>query len=111
GTERSGAANRATEDQLMEGGRLRYAEDAVRRFAAAVRSAQLYAPGHPLVRRSIDALVEGIGQLVADQPSITIGLIGQEIVVADAPLPKTAAESYAELIRRLQAMGIERIAF
>jgi len=95
----------------MEGGRLRYAEDAVRRFAAAVRSAQLYAPGHPLVRRSIDALVEGIGQLVADQPSVAIGLIGHEIVVADTPLPKTAAESYAELIRRLQAMGIERIAF
>jgi putative nucleotidyltransferase with HDIG domain len=94
----------------MEGGRLRYAEDAVRRFAAAVRSAQLYAPGHPLVRRSLDALVEVIGQLVADQPSVAIGLIGQEIVVADTPLAK-AAENYGELIRRLQSLGIERIAF
>ena len=82
----------------------------MRRFAAAVRSAQLYAPGHPLVRRSLEALVEVIGDLVADQPSVAIGLIGQEIVVADTPLAK-AAESYAELIRRLQSMGIERIAF
>jgi putative nucleotidyltransferase with HDIG domain len=94
----------------MDGGRLRFAEDAVRRFAAAVRSAQLYAPGHPLVRKSLDALAEGVAQLVADQPSVAIGLIGQEIVVADAPLAR-AAENHGELIRRLQSLGIERIAF
>jgi putative nucleotidyltransferase with HDIG domain len=41
---------------------------------------------------------------------VAIGLIDQEIVVSDTPLPKSA-ENYAELIRRLQALGIERIAF
>src|SRR5262245_66293918 len=94
----------------MDESRLRFGDDTVRRFAAAVRSAQLYAPGHPLVRRSLEALVEVVGQLVADQPSVAIGLIGQEIVVGDTPLAK-AAENYGELIRRLQALGIERIAF
>ena len=94
----------------MEGSRLRFGEDTVRRFAAAVRSAQLYAPGHPLVHRSLEALAEVVGQLVAAQPSVAIGLIGQEIVVGDTPLVK-AGESYAELIRRLQSLGIERIAF
>ncbi len=94
----------------MEPGRLRFAEDAVRRFAAAVRGAQLYAPGHPLVQRSLVALAEAVSQLLADQPSIAIGIIGHEIVVADTPLPK-AAENYAELIRRLQALGVERVAF
>ncbi|HUE88469.1 MAG TPA: HD-GYP domain-containing protein [Vicinamibacterales bacterium] len=95
----------------MEAGRRsRLSEEAVRRFAAAVRSAQLYASGHPLVQRSLDALGETITQLVADQPSIAIGLIEQEIVVGDTPLPK-GAEQYGEFIRRLQGVGIERIAF
>ena len=59
-------------------------------------------------------LARGAGRsrraLVADQPSVAIGLIGQEIVVGETPLAK-AAESYSELIRRLQSLGIERIAF
>jgi putative nucleotidyltransferase with HDIG domain len=89
--------------------RLRFAEDTVRRFSAAVRSAQLYAPKHPLVQRSFDALAESIVQLLADQTSVAIGLIEQEIVVGDAPLSNT--ENYSELVRRLQSLGIERIAF
>jgi putative nucleotidyltransferase with HDIG domain len=91
------------------GRRLRVAEETVRRLAAAIRSAQLYAPGHPLVHRSLDALAETVVQLLADQSTVAIGLIDQEIVVGDTPLSKT--ENYAELIRRLQTLGIERIAF
>ena len=94
----------------MEAGRLRFAEDAVRRLGAAVRAAQLYAPGHPLVGKSLDALGEAVVQLLADQPSVALGFIEQEIVVGDTPLPK-AAENYGELLRRLQAVGVERIAF
>jgi hypothetical protein len=86
--------------------RLRLAEDTVRRFSAAIRSAQLYAPKHPLVQRSLDAMAESVGQLLADQPSVAIGLIEQEIVVGDAPISNT--ENYAELVRRLQSLGIER---
>jgi putative nucleotidyltransferase with HDIG domain len=89
--------------------RLRIAEDTVRRFAAAVRGAQLYAPNHPLVKRSLDSLVESIALLLAEQPSVAIGLIEQEIVVGDAPIAN--AENYVELVRRLQSLGIERIAF
>jgi hypothetical protein len=44
----------------------------VRRFAAAVRSAQLYASSHPLVQKSLDALSETISQLVADQPTLPL---------------------------------------
>jgi putative nucleotidyltransferase with HDIG domain len=89
--------------------RLRIAEDVVRRFSAAVRGAQLYAPKHPLVQKSFDSLSESIGQLLSDQPSVAIGLIEHEIVVGDAPIGN--AEQYAELVRRLQSLGIERIAF
>jgi putative nucleotidyltransferase with HDIG domain len=95
---------------MEPGSRQRFAEDAVRRFAAAIRSAQLYAPGHPLVQRALDALGESISQLVAEQPSVAFGFIDQEIVVGDWPVPK-AADNYGELIRRLSLLGIERIAF
>jgi putative nucleotidyltransferase with HDIG domain len=89
---------------------LRIAEDFMRRLAAALRSAQLYAPTHPLVQRAFDGLDESITQLLVDQPSIAVGIIGQEIVVGDVPLPR-AAESMGEMIRRLKSLGIERIAF
>ncbi len=89
---------------------LKAADDFMRRLAAALRGAQLYAADHPLVKRALDALNESLTQLLADQPTIAIGLIGQEIIVGDTPLPR-AAESMGEMIRRLKGLGIERIAF
>jgi putative nucleotidyltransferase with HDIG domain len=88
---------------------LRVAEEFVRRFAAAVRGAQLYTPGHPLVTRALGALAESASQLLADQPSAALGIVGHEIVVGEIPLPR-AAETYGELTRRLKRLGIERIA-
>ncbi len=82
----------------------------MRRLAAALRGAQLYAPTHPLVQRAFDALNESLSQLLVDQPSIAVGIIGNEIIVGDMPLPR-AAESMGEMIRRLKSLGIERIAF
>ena len=38
--------------------RSRLADELSRRLAAAIRGAQLYAPGHPLVTRSARALVD-----------------------------------------------------
>jgi putative nucleotidyltransferase with HDIG domain len=90
--------------------RLRAADDFMRRLAAALRGAQLYAPTHPLVQRAFDSLNESLNQLLAEQPSIAVGIIGNEIIVGDLPLPK-AAESMGEMIRRLKSLGIERIAF
>ena len=90
--------------------RSRLSEELVRRLAAAVRSAQLYASGHPIVQRSLNALGETVAQVLATESSIAIGLIDQEIVVGDSPLPK-GADNYGELIRRLQSLGVERIAF
>ncbi len=82
----------------------------MRRLAGALRSTQLYAAEHPLRQRARDALFESITQLVADQPEVTIGVIDQEIVVGDTPIPK-GADTYPELMRRLAALGIERIQF
>ena len=56
--------------------RMRTADDFMRKLAAGLRAAQLYAPSHPLVQRSFDGLNESLDQLLADQPSIAIGIIG-----------------------------------
>ena len=66
------------------------ADDFMRRFAAALRGAQLYAPSHPLVQRAFDGLNESLTQLLNEQPTIAIGIIGQEIIVGDMPLPRAA---------------------
>jgi putative nucleotidyltransferase with HDIG domain len=89
---------------------VRISEELVRRFAAAVRSAQLYAAGHPIVQRALNSFGETVAQVLATHASMAIGVIDQEIVVGDTPLPK-GADNYSEFIRRLQSLGIERIAF
>src|SRR5688572_32118347 len=90
--------------------RLRAADDFMKRLAAALRGAQLYSPSHPLVQRAFDSLNESLTQLLTDQPSIAVGIIGNEIIVGELPIPR-AAESMGEMIRRLKSLGIERIAF
>jgi putative nucleotidyltransferase with HDIG domain len=89
--------------------RLRASEEFLKRLAAALRGAQLYSADHPLVRKAFDALSESLTSLLADQPSIAVGIIGNEIIIGDLPMSK-AAESFGEMIRRLKSLGIERIA-
>ena len=88
--------------------RTRQHEDLVRKLAAAVRAAQLYATAHPIVTRSTKALAESLSLIHAAMPSIAIGLVGDDLVVGDLPVSR-AAENYAELMRRVQQAGIERI--
>ena len=88
--------------------RARVAEDLVRKFAAAVRGAQLYAPGHPLVTRSISLLVDTLTLVHANASSIAIGIVGDNLVVGDLPIAR-AMETFGELMRRLEHLGIERI--
>jgi len=88
--------------------RTRLADELSRRLAAAIRGAQLYAPGHPLVTRSAKALVDTITLVHQSAPSVAIGIVGEELVVGELPVPR-AAETMGELMRRLQQLGIERI--
>jgi putative nucleotidyltransferase with HDIG domain len=88
--------------------RAKLADELVRRVAAALRGAQLYAAGHPLVTRNITALADTLTLVHASLPSIAIGIVGEELVVGDIPVPR-AAETMGELMRRLQQAGIERI--
>jgi putative nucleotidyltransferase with HDIG domain len=85
-------------------------EDLLRRIAAGVRAAQLYAPDHPLVARNMAALMSGLSTLHQQQPSIAVGIVGAELVVADTPMHKVSA-TMTELIRKLKDSKVERIAF
>jgi putative nucleotidyltransferase with HDIG domain len=86
----------------------RLADELVRRLAAAIRGAQLYAPGHPLVIRSIAALADVLALVHASTPSIAVGVVGEDLVVGEIPIPR-AALNLGEMMRRLQQSGIERI--
>ncbi len=90
--------------------RIGHYDELLRRFASGVRAAQLYAPDHPLVGRNIDGLLAVLKLLHANQPSIAIGIVSGELVVADTPMAK-ASLGMAELIRRLTDNRIERVAF
>lgn len=85
-------------------------DDLLRRFASGVRSGQLYAKEHPLLARNVEGLLDTLKPLLATAPSLTIGIVGTQLVVADTPMPKASA-SMGELIRRLKDHQIERITF
>jgi putative nucleotidyltransferase with HDIG domain len=89
---------------------LRVADDFIKKLAGALRAGQLYSPSHPLVQKAFETLNETLSQMLVDEQTIAIGIIGNEIIVGDVPLPK-AAETMTEMIRRLKSLGIERIAF
>ena len=88
--------------------RAKVAEEIVRKLAAALRGAQLYAAAHPIVTRNVAALADTLTLAHAGTQSLTIGIVGDELVVGDTPVPR-AAETMGELMRRLQQAGIERI--
>jgi putative nucleotidyltransferase with HDIG domain len=85
-------------------------DELLRRFASAVRAAQLYAPDHPLLARNVEGLIAALKSLHQQAPSVAVGIVGQDLVVADTPMAKTSA-GMTELIKRLRDHKIERIAF
>jgi putative nucleotidyltransferase with HDIG domain len=95
----------ATLDQAR---RILLFDELLRRFGGSLRGIQLYASNHPLVTRNIQGLCETIRAIQAHEAPTAIGVVGDELVVADVPMPK-ASSSMGELIRRLKVLGVERI--
>ena len=90
--------------------RFQLSDDLLRRFGAALRGVQLYAPSHPIVTRNLDSFTESLRGLYQHDGTVVIGVLGDELIVGDLPMSKASA-SMGELIRRLSALGIERITF
>ena len=85
--------------------RLQLADELLRRFTAALRSAQLYSKGHPIIARNLESLSAALQLLHSLQPTIVIGLVADEVIVDDMPMAK--ADTMGPLVRRLQAGGVE----
>ncbi len=88
--------------------RIRLVDEVVRRLAAALRAVTLYAPGHPLVQRSINSFAEVLNIMHSSAPAVTIGIVGEDLVVQDTPIPR-AAENMEKLVRQFRQARIERI--
>ena len=83
-------------------------EELVRRLAAAVRSASLYAPEHPLARRGVDSLAALAQSALERNDTIQIGFIADEVVVNTERLLRSAALLIG-FARDLRERGIEKI--
>jgi len=86
----------------------RASEELVRRLAAAMRSAELYSPAHPLVRRAADALSAAVISALQAAPGVVIGFLGENVVVDSLRLPRGSA-SLASFARDLQERQVEKI--
>jgi putative nucleotidyltransferase with HDIG domain len=87
--------------------RFQLADELLRRLAASLRSAQLYSAGHPIIGRNLDSLSAAFQMLHGLQPTVTIGLVGDEVIVDDMPMAK--ADTLGPFVRRLQQAGVERM--
>ena len=83
-------------------------EELVRRLAAGLRSAELYAPCHPLVERSAAALTQACAAHLTDAAMVVIGFVGDDVVVNDTRLGRPSA-SLTGFVRGLRDRGIEKI--
>lgn len=84
------------------------ADELLRRVAAALRGAQLYSPGHPLVTRNIVAFSELILRMLDGGHPVSIALVADEVIIGERPVPK-GASVLGELFARLKSRGIERL--
>ena len=85
-------------------------EDLVRRAGAAIRSAELYTPTHPLVLRTVSALDAALAPALAENPTVIVGFLENDIVVNDFRLPRGTANAMG-LLRDMRDRKIEKITF
>ena len=91
----------------MTAPRFQLADELLRRFAASLRSAQLYSPGHPIIARNLESLSSAFQLLHSLQPAVVLGIVGDEVIVDDMPMAK--ADTLGPLMRRLRQGGVERV--
>jgi putative nucleotidyltransferase with HDIG domain len=83
------------------------ADELLRSLTAALRSAQLYSAGHPIIARNIEELSAAIQQFHGLQATVVVGFVGDEVIVNDRPIPETG--NLTLVVRRLKQLGVERI--
>ncbi len=91
----------------MTAPRFQLADELLRRFAAALRSSQLYSKGHPIIAKNMEQFSAAVQLLHSLSPATVIGFVGEEIIVDDMPIAK--AETLGTIVKRLQQNGVDRI--
>ena len=90
--------------------RLQLYTEIVQRMSGALRAANLYSMAHPSVGEHVRALLDAVQRLHRVESSVLVGFIGGEVIADDTPL-LTVTAYRTELIRYMQALGINRVLF
>jgi putative nucleotidyltransferase with HDIG domain len=90
--------------------RTRLYADVVQRMSGALRAAALYSISHPSVADHVRAMLDAVQRLHRAEASVLVGFIGGEVIADDTPLLAVTAYR-TELIRYMQALGINRVLF
>jgi len=90
--------------------RMRLYADIVQRMSGALRAATLYSISHPSVAEHVRALLDAVQRLHRVESPVLVGFIGGEVIADDTPLLAVTAYR-TELIRYMQALGINRVLF
>jgi len=90
--------------------RMRLYADIVQRMSGALRAASLYSSTHPSVAEHVRALLDTVQRLHRIESPVLVGFIGGEVIADDTPLLAVTAYR-TELIRYMQALGINRVLF
>ncbi len=88
--------------------RLQVYTEVVQRLSGALRAASLYSIAHPSVAEHVRGLLDAVERIHRTEPSALIGFIGGEVIADDTPLLAVTAYR-TELIRYMQALGINRV--
>jgi hypothetical protein len=79
-------------------------------LVAAVRSLSLYPPEHPESEKKLKSLFKILDLYLSQRPSLTLLLLGNEVIVEDIPLPELT-KLLPKLLQRLDAIHLERLMF
>jgi putative nucleotidyltransferase with HDIG domain len=85
-------------------------EVAFRELLAAVQTAKLYNPGHPIFNKAVEKAYKGIMDVLNEKPELTVGIVGDELAFEKeiffelSKLSKTG-------IGYLKSRGIEKVTF
>ena len=88
----------------------KHAEDLVRRLAATVRAAELYAATHPQVHRTATGLLGALAPALAETPAVIVAFLEDDVVINDFRLPRGSA-NLAGLLRDMRDRKVEKITF
>ena len=87
-----------------------HVDDLIRRLAATVRAAELYAPTHPLVQRTAAGLLGALTPALDEASAVIVAFLEDDVVINDFRLPRGSA-NMAGLLRDMRDRKVEKITF